>query len=348
MGWIYDRLVRPVMFRLDAEEAHERAVAALAACARVPGAVGLLRAGVAFGAARPRPQPVECFGLRFPNRVGLAAGFDKNAVCWRAAAALGFGHVEVGTVTFQRQPGNPKPRLFRFAAEGAIINRMGFNNDGAACVAERLARQAPAGRRAIPLGVNLGKSKAAPLDEAVADYLASFALLADHADYVAVNVSSPNTPDLRRLQERGRLRELLGALVAANAARPVRRPLLLKIAPDLTFPQIDDVLGLITELKLDGVIATNTTLARPGRFAAVTEAGGLSGRPLRPRATEVVRYIAQATGGRLPIVGVGGIDDPESAGEKIDAGATLVQFYTGWVFRGPLLARELARALAMK
>lgn len=348
MGWIYDRLVRPAMFRLEAEAAHERAVRALAACVWLPGAVPLLRAVLAGTAPRPRPQPVDCFGLRFPNRVGLAAGFDKNAVCWPAAAALGFGHVEVGTVTRLRQPGNDRPRLFRYPEQGAIINRMGFNNDGAEIVAARLAHQPPPGRRAIPLGVNLGKSKVAPLDEAVADYLASFALLADHADYVAINVSSPNTPDLRRLQERDRLRELLEALVRANAARPVRRPLLVKIAPDLTFPQIDDVLGLVTELRLDGVIATNTTLARPGHFATVTEAGGLSGRPLRARSTEIVGYIARATGGRLPIIGVGGIDDAESAGEKIDAGATLVQIYTGWVFRGPLLARELARALAMK
>jgi dihydroorotate dehydrogenase len=283
--------------------------------------------------------------------VGLAAGFDKNAEAWRAAAALGFGHVEIGTVTAQAQPGNPKPRVFRYPAEEAVINRMGFNNPGAAAVAARLARQPGPGRRRIPLGVNLGKTKAVALDQATADYLASFALLAGHADYLVLNVSSPNTPDLRKLQEEERLRELLGAIVAANRERAARLgqrrvPVLLKIAPDLTWPQIDAVLGAIAEFGLDGIVATNTTLARPGFFATVAETGGLSGAPLRRRSTEIISYIARHTEGHLPIIGSGGIGDPASAGEKLDAGATLVQIYTGMIFRGPFFAREMAWALA--
>jgi dihydroorotate dehydrogenase len=297
-------------------------------------------------------RPVECFGLKFPNAVGLAAGFDKNGRAWPAAAALGFGHVEIGTVTLQAQPGNPKPRAFRYPADEAVINRMGFNNDGAAALAARLAKQSGPGRRVIPLGINLGKTKVAPLEQATEDYLGSFRLLADHADYLVINVSSPNTPGLRELQDAAWLRPLLAALVGENqtrvAAGQARRPLLLKIAPDLTFPQIDAALGVIDELKLDGIIATNTTLARPGRLAEANEAGGLSGRPLRRRSTEIINYIARATGGRLPIIGVGGIMDEESAGEKLDAGATLVQLYTGLIYRGPFFAREIAWALAQR
>jgi dihydroorotate dehydrogenase len=261
---------------------------------------------------------VQAFGLSFPNTVGLAAGFDKHATAWPAAAALGFGHVEIGTVTAHAQSGNPRPRVFRYPAEEAVINRMGFNNRGAEAVAARLAKQPARGRRRIPLGINLGKSKVTAIEQAPEDYLASFARLADYADYIVLNVSSPNTPNLRQLQ----------------------------IAPDLTWPQIDAVLGVIAEYGLDGIIATNTTLARPGYFAGVTEAGGLSGAPLRWRATEIVNYIARATHGRLPIIGVGGITDPESAAEKLDAGATLVQLYTGMIYRGPFFAAELARALA--
>jgi len=349
MGVIYEKLVRRALFTLDPEHAHELGVHALALLGALPPLCRLLERSRGLPAARHRP--VEAFGLKFPNAVGLAAGFDKNARAWPAAAALGFGHVEIGTVTALRQPGNDRPRVFRYPAAEAVINRMGFNNDGAEAVAARLARQPGPGRRRIPLGINLGKSKVVPLDEAVADYLASFARLAGHADYLVLNVSSPNTPGLRQLQDGGRLRELLGAVTAANRARAAqpgraRKPLLLKIAPDLTFPQIDAVLETIAEFGLDGIIATNTTLARPGPFAAVGEAGGLSGAPLRLRATEVIRYIARATAGRLPIIGVGGITDAESAGEKLDAGATLVQLYTGLIYRGPFLAAAVARALA--
>jgi dihydroorotate dehydrogenase len=343
MGRFYEQLLRRAVFRLDPEAAHERAVHAMALLGALP---PLCRALEAWTRLPARVRPVEAFGLKFPNAVGLGAGFDKNAIAWPAAAALGFGHVEIGTVTALAQPGNPPPRAFRYPAHEAVINRMGFNNEGADAIAARLARQPPRGARKIPLGVNIGKSKAADLDRATEDYLASFAKLADHADYIALNVSSPNTPNLRQLQDEVRLRELLGAITAANRARPRRVPVLLKIAPDLTFPQIDAVLGVIAEFALDGIIATNTTLARPGFFATVHEAGGLSGAPLRRRSTEIVNYLARATGGRLPIIGVGGIMDAAGAAEKLDAGATLVQVYTGLIFRGPFFAAELARALA--
>jgi dihydroorotate dehydrogenase len=348
MGWLYDQVGKPLFFRHDAEDAHELAVNLLALFGRVRPACALWEKFHQLPIRRYRP--VECFGLRFPNAVGLAAGFDKDGRAWPAAAALGFGHVEIGTVTLHPQPGNPRPRLFRFPAEEAVINRMGFNNAGAAALAARLAAQPGPGRRVIPLGVNLGKTKIAPLEQATEDYLGSFRLLADHADYVAINVSSPNTPGLRELQDAAWLGPLLAALVAENrsrvaAGRP-RRPLLLKIAPDLSFPQIDAVLQVVLDLRLDGLIATNTTLARPGRFARVSETGGLSGRPLRRRATEIINYLARATEGRLPIIGVGGIHDEASAGEKLDAGATLVQIYTGMIYRGPFFAAELARALS--
>jgi len=344
MGVLYEQILRRALFKLDAEHAHELAVDALALLGKIPPLCRLLERGGGLPADRARP--IEVFGLKFPNATGLAAGFDKNARAWPAAAALGFGHVEIGTVTALAQPGNDRPRVFRYPAHGAVINRMGFNNQGATAVAARLARQAPRGRRRIPLGINLGKSKVVEIGKATGDYLASFALLADHADYIALNVSSPNTPGLRELQEEDRLSELLGAVTAANRARAVRVPLLLKIAPDLNFRQIDSVLATIFEFGLDGIIATNTTLARPGAFASVNETGGLSGRPLRQRSTEIINYIARATDGRLPIVGVGGIDDFVSAGEKLDAGATLVQIYTGLIYRGPFFASQLARGLA--
>ena len=349
MGLLYEKVLRPLAFRSDPETVHERAVAALSLLGRVPPLCRLLEWWNALPACARKP--VECAGLQFPNRVGLAAGFDKDAACWPAMAALGFGHVEIGTVTRHAQPGNPKPRLFRFPAEEAILNRMGFNNAGAEAMSRRLARQPKRGHRRIPLGINLGKTKVASLDQAVEDYLGSFALLAEHADYIAINVSSPNTPDLRKLQEHDRLVELLGALQNANAEREAaamggRRPIFLKIAPDLTWPQIDDILQILHDLRLDGIIATNTTLERPGALASVTEAGGLSGKPLCRRSTEIINYIARATSGRLPIIGVGGISDAASAGEKLDAGATLVQVYSGWIYRGPFFAAEVARALA--
>jgi dihydroorotate dehydrogenase len=348
MGLFYERILRPVLFRLESERAHELAVDSMAFLGRLG---PVCRALEALGRVSPSCfRPVEAFGLRFPNAVGLAAGFDKNARAWPAAAALGFGHVEIGTVTAQAQPGNPRPRMFRYPRQEAVINRLGFNNEGSERVALRLSRHGPPGRRRIPLGINLGKSKAVEIDRAAEDYLASFGRLADFADYITLNVSSPNTPGLRQLQDESRLRELLSAVTGANGRRAAapgksRVPILLKISPDLGYSGIDSVIGVAAEFRLDGIIATNTTLARPGAFSGVAEAGGLSGAPLSARSAEVIRYVSRATGGKLPIIGVGGITDIRSAAEKLDAGATLVQLYTGLIYRGPFFASRLAWAL---
>ena len=345
MDFLYEKLVRPLLFKMDSEPAPEIGVDALALLGKLTPLCRVMEACNQLPGSRYKP--VEAFGLTFPNAVGLAAGFDKNARAWEAAAALGFGHVEIGTVTALAQPGNEKPRMFRYPSEEAVINRMGFNNEGSEAVAARLAKQPGVGKRRIPLGVNLGKSKVAPLDGATADYLASFARLADYADYLVLNVSSPNTPGLRTLQDEKPLRELLGAIMAANRERAAKNggkllPVLLKIAPDLTWAQIDAALGVIAEFGLAGVIATNTTLARPGFFEDVNQAGGLSGRPVERKSTEIVKYISRTTGGKLPIIGVGGICDTRGAAEKLDAGATLVQVYSGMIYRGPFFAKELA------
>ncbi|TVR49536.1 MAG: quinone-dependent dihydroorotate dehydrogenase, partial [Puniceicoccaceae bacterium] len=295
---LYETLLRPLLFRLDPEKAHEWAVDGLRLLS-LPAVRWAARALLRLPAGA---RPVRLFGLDFPNRVGLAAGFDKNGVCWRGAGALGFGHVEIGTVTYRRQPGNERPRVFRYPEAEALVNRMGFNNEGAEAVAARLRRRPRSGGPV--LGINLGKSRTVGLDEAVEDYLGSFRLLADAADYIAINVSSPNTPQLRQLQESDRLAELLGALGEENRGRAGRSgeaavPLLLKIAPDLDFRAIGTILGLALEHGLAGIIATNTTLARTGVPAASDQAGGLSGRPLRTRSTEIIRFIRRECGGRL-------------------------------------------------
>lgn len=349
MSAVYKSLVKPLLFRLEPERAHELAIDGLAILARTPGLCSWMRAWNQLPDSSS--SAVEAFGLSFPNRVGLAAGFDKNAVCWPAFEALGFGHVEIGTVTAKPQPGNLKPRMFRFPEQDALLNRMGFNNEGADAVAERLSELPGPGQRRIPLGINIGKSKVATLDEAVADYRHSFLTLADHADYLVVNVSSPNTPDLRKLQEESRLLDLLGELRRLNQERANQTdkypiPILLKIAPDLTEPQLDAILGILIDLDLAGIIATNTTMAREGFFASINEAGGVSGKPVETMSTEIIARIHDRTGGRLPIIGVGGISSPDTAKRKIDAGATLVQIYTGMVYEGPFLAKRIARALA--
>lgn len=350
MGVVYKNLIKPLFFKLDPERAHEVAIDSLRVLRRIPGLVSFL---AAFNRLPATAKPVELFGLRFPNRIGLAAGFDKNAVCWQAFEAFGFGHVEIGTVTFKAQPGNPKPRLFRYPEQEAVLNRMGFNNHGAQSVAARLSRHEGPGQRRIPLGVNIGKSKVAPLDKAVEDYLGSFGLLAEHADYVAINVSSPNTPDLRKLQEEARLRELLQELCRCNAERErrqpgSRRPILLKIAPDLTDGQVDDIAQILSDLQLDGIIATNTTMAREGPFADIDQAGGISGKPICELSTRMIARVAKVTEGKLPIIGVGGISDPDTASQKLDAGASLVQVYSGMIYEGPFFAKRIARSLAEK
>jgi dihydroorotate dehydrogenase len=275
---------------------------------------------------------------------------DKDGEFVRAIEALGFGHAEVGTVTPKAQPGNPRPRLFRYPERHSLINRMGFNNQGAEAMLNCLTKSYPKGKRRMPVGVNIGKAKSTPLDQAVEDYLACFHVLADQADYFTINISSPNTQGLRELQSAEYLRDLLQALRDANRSHAKKlgrapHPMLLKIAPDLTFPEIDVIVGVLLELGYDGIIATNTTIARPDGFTS-NEMGGLSGGAfIRQRSNEVINYIHRATLGRLPIIGVGGIDSPEAAGEKMDAGAAMVQLYTGWVYRGPFFARELAKAL---
>ncbi len=347
MGFVYEKIARPVLFRQDPEKAHDLATTSLEYLGHLGSLCRLLER---YNAPR-RSQPFELFGLEFPNPVGLAAGMDKNGRFWRAMGALGFGFAEIGTVTYHKQPGNEKPRIFRYPEQRGIINRMGFNNEGAQAVAERLKKQGADKNRRRPLGINLGKSRVTPLSEAVADYVGSFHLLADYADYFAINVSSPNTPELRRLQGRDFLPDLLTELMQANRSRARKlgqkpRPLLLKIAPDLTFREIDQILETILSVGLDGVIATNTTVNRQGLSAGLRESGGLSGPLVHRRACEIVNYISLATNRRLPIIGVGGIEDARSAGRMVDAGADLIQIYTAMIYRGPFLARELGQALA--
>jgi dihydroorotate dehydrogenase len=332
---MFTSAVRPVLFRLgggDAERAHEFTLTRLASLGARSRA--LLRSRYAVAA------PVEAFGVKFPNPVGLAAGMDKNGVALPAWPALGFGFVEVGTVTAKPQPGNDKPRLFRLRDSEAVINRMGFNNSGAAALAARLEALGPL---EVPLGISLGKSKVTPLEDAVQDYLMSYNLLHPYADYIAVNVSSPNTPGLRTLQDKSALAALLGALVG-------KTPVLVKIAPDLTDEAVAELLEVCLAYGAAGVIATNTTLSRDGLAATdqprAVETGGLSGRPLTERARKVVHFVHQETRGRLPIIGVGGIVERDDAARMFDAGASLVQLYTGFIYRGPALVKAAVKAYA--
>jgi dihydroorotate dehydrogenase len=326
-----------MLFRMDPETAHRFALRALWAAPRIPGALSFLRSFA------PTAQPVTLFGLQFRNPIGLAAGFDKNGVAIPAWEALGFGFVEIGTVTAKPQPGNPRPRIFRYAEREALINRLGFNNEGADAIAERLRQLLESALRpAIPIGLNLGKSVATPIDEAAADYLYSFRRLHAVADYIALNISSPNTPGLRLLQEGEALAELLRTITDENARLPSPRPILLKIAPDLSEPGMEEIVAACEEFGLAGIIATNTTLDHSTIRHAADEPGGLSGAPLRERSTAVVRFLRART--KLPIIAAGGICDAESAREKLEAGAQLLQIYTGYVYRGPGLLREILDA----
>jgi dihydroorotate dehydrogenase len=281
------------------------------------------------------------FGLNFKNPVGLAGGFDKHAEALLGFANLGFGFLEIGTVTRHAQPGNPRPRIFRLEGNEALINRMGFNNDGADALSKKLLR---AKKINIPLGINLGKSKITELAQAAEDYLYSFEKLYDYGDYFVVNVSSPNTPGLRQLQDKSFLMEILSSLNNYRAQQKTQKPVLVKIAPDLSFEAIDEVLGVIRENKIDGVVATNTTISRHGLNKNPNEAGGLSGRPLKKLSTNIIRHIHRAAS-NLPIVGVGGIFSAEDAYEKIKAGASLVQIYTGLIYEGPGLVKKINQGL---
>ena len=289
----------------------------------------------------------EVFGLRFKNPVGLAAGFDKDARLVDAMASLGFGFVEIGTVTPFPQAGNPRPRLFRLSPDKSLINRMGFNNHGVEEAAKNLARR----KSDILVGGNIGKNKITPNEDAKHDYETCFRVLYPHVDFFTVNVSSPNTPDLRELQEKEPLTELLRGLQTLNQQYDAPKPILLKIAPDLSKAQLDDIIAICLSLKIDGVIATNTTISREGLHTpreqvAAMGAGGLSGQAVRQRSTEVIRYLHQQSAGQLPIIGVGGIASPEDVQEKLEAGASLVQIYTGLVYEGPALVKRINQALS--
>jgi dihydroorotate dehydrogenase len=347
-------LLRPLFFALDPERAHHLALGALALLQTLR-----LSSGHAFPPVKPltdRRLAQDLWGLHFSNPIGLAAGYDKNARVPLVWSALGFGFAELGTITARPQAGNPRPRIFRLEKDRALLNRLGFNNEGAEAIAARLTHLLPPSRpHAIPLGFNLGKSRVVPLDEAVADYQLSFTRLFPFADYFVINVSSPNTPELRRLQETERLGQLLEALLAQNRLLALEkgvtpRPILVKIAPDLDPEATCEVARTAMVIGAAGLVATNTTLCRPplrsllGR-AAINEEGGLSGQPLTKRATEVIRVLFRATEGRLPIVGVGGVFSAEDAYEKIRAGASLVQVYTGLVYEGPFLPRHMVRGL---
>jgi dihydroorotate dehydrogenase len=294
------------------------------------------------------------FGLNFPNPVGLSAGFDKDGLAAGIWSSFGFGFAELGTVTYHPQPGNPPPRLFRLPLDQAALNRMGFNNSGAAAMAARLASSQQELTRSVPIGINLGKSKITPLELAAQDYLESFRLLKDLGDYFVVNVSSPNTPGLRSLQDAAMLSQILDVLQTENNSQ---KPVFVKIAPDLEWEAIADIISLAKTYKLAGIIATNTTISREGLKTSVIaqtgkspqeEAGGISGAPLRQRSTEVIRFIYQQTQGEIPIIGVGGIFTAEDAWEKITAGASLIQVYTGWIYEGPMMVRRILTGLLTK
>jgi len=373
VSWFYRNFIRPALFAVDSEEIHNRTLRMLNLASRHP----VLRDALAAFYSAP-VLPTNLFGVSFPNPVGLAAGMDKHAAAVPVWEALGFGFVELGGVTWLPQPGNPAPRLFRAVADRALINRMGFNNPGAEAVAANLAAWRAAGRwPRHPVGINLGKSKITPPKEAPEDYANSFRTLWPHADFFVVNVSSPNTPDLRQLQDKGALDEILAALQEANQAlsggsdqtsggsnqlsvisnqssvmgnRQSPRPILVKVAPDLSFEALDEILELVSPRRIAGIVATNTTIERPETpfpelKRVYAENGGLSGRPLRARSTELIRHIHRQSQGSLPIVGVGGIFDAEDAWEKITAGASLVQLYTGLVYEGPGIAKAIARGV---
>jgi dihydroorotate dehydrogenase len=339
------RLLRPLLFRLDPERAHAFVTTTLRAAAGAPLVAGILRALYAY---QDPILAIACAGLRFSNPVGLAAGFDKRGELLAALALLGFGHIEIGTVTPRPQPGNPRPRLFRLPEDRALINRLGFNSPGMVAVAQRLRayRSSTADRERVVVGVNIGKNRTTSLERAADDYLATFVALAPFADYVAINISSPNTPGLRQLHERAALEALLGELTALNRRLPQPRPLFLKVSPDEGPAQIEAVVHAGCAAGIAGFIATNTTLAREGlRSQLGHEAGGLSGGPLASRAQAVVAQIYRLTAGRVPIIGVGGMLNAQDAYARIRAGAWLVQLYTGLVYEGPGLVGVINRGL---
>jgi dihydroorotate dehydrogenase len=342
------QLLKPLLFKFDPENVHYFVTRNLKRFNKMPGGTAISEA---IWASDDKRLEKEVFGLKFKNPVGLAAGFDKNAELIAEMGALGFGFVEVGTVTPLPQPGNDKPRMFRLPADEALINRMGFNNLGVDVAAERIAtyrKSLKPGETALIIGGNIGKNKVTPNEDAVSDYIKCFDRLFDVVDYFVVNVSSPNTPGLRALQEKEPLMHILNTLQQRNNKNGISRPILLKIAPDLTNEQLDDIADIVKQTGIAGIIATNTTISRDGLTSAFKdEMGGLSGKPLTRRSTEVISYLNKVSGGAFPIIGVGGIHSAEDAVEKIEAGAVLVQLYTGFIYEGPgLIKRILTRLLS--
>ncbi|PWK80465.1 dihydroorotate oxidase A [Mucilaginibacter oryzae] len=345
------KLIKPILFKFDPENVHYFVTRNLKRFNRFPGGKALSKA--IWDVESPKLER-EVFGLKFRNPVGLAAGFDKNAEMMGEMANLGFGFVEIGTVTPLPQPGNDKPRMFRLPQDSALINRMGFNNFGVDVAAGRIAafrRDPKNANKNLIIGGNIGKNKITPNEDAVSDYIKCFDRLFDVVDYFVVNVSSPNTPGLRALQEKGPLMEILNTLQQRNNKNGISRPILLKIAPDLTDSQLDDIVEIVQETKIAGVIATNTTISRDNLASPSKlkdEMGGLSGKPVTKRSTEVIRYLHQKSNGSFPIVGVGGIHSAEDALEKLEAGASLVQLYTGFIYEGPGLIGRINKALLSK
>lgn len=342
---MYKTIIRPLFFSFDPEKIHYFTFSLIRFFHKI-GFGGIFRS--IYKVENPKLER-ELFGLKFPNPVGLAAGFDKDAKLYKELSNFGFGFIEIGTVTPKPQPGNDKPRLFRLKEDSAIINRMGFNNGGVEEAVERLKKNpstALGETKHVLIGGNIGKNKVTPNEEAVNDYIICFDALFNYVDYFVVNVSSPNTPNLRALQEKKPLTDLLQTLQNRNNSKEKRKPILLKIAPDLTDEQLLDIIEIVETTKIDGVIATNTTISREGISSEnKKEMGGLSGKPLNKRATEVIRFLSEKSNKAFPIIGVGGIHSAEDALEKLDAGASLMQLYTGFIYEGPSLIKQINKAI---
>ena len=338
---MYKAIIRPILFCFDPEKVHYFTFSLIRNLSKLPGLKSLFKN---LYLVEDKTLERELFGLKFKNPVGLAAGFDKDAKLYNELSNFGFGFIEIGTLTPKPQAGNPKKRLFRLKEDAAIVNRMGFNNGGVEEAVERLKKNS-----GVLIGGNIGKNKVTPNENAVDDYEICFNALFDHVDYFVVNVSSPNTPNLRALQDKEPLTNLLKALQVLNFQKPKIKPILLKIAPDLTDEQLLDIIDIVATTKIDGVIATNTTISRDGLNSKnKSEMGGLSGKPLANRSTEVIRFLAEKSNKAFPIIGVGGIDSAEDAIEKIEAGADLIQLYTGFIYEGPKLIKDINKALIKK
>jgi dihydroorotate dehydrogenase len=338
---MYKLFIRPILFCFDPEKVHYFTFSLIRTVSKIPGFPTLFKS---LYEVNDKRLETEVFGLKFKNPVGLAAGFDKDAALYQELSNFGFGFIEIGTLTPKGQEGNPKKRLFRLKADSAIINRMGFNNGGVQEAVERLKKN-----NGVLIGGNIGKNKLTPNEEATSDYEICFDALYDYVDYFVVNVSSPNTPNLRALQDKEPLTQLLQTLQNKNLAKPKQKPVLLKIAPDLTDDQLLDIIDIVNETKIAGVIATNTTISREGlQSEAKIEMGGLSGKPLTKRSTEVIRFLSQKSNKSFPIIGVGGIHSAEDALEKLEAGASLIQLYTGFIYEGPALVKAINKAILVK